>query len=235
MFNATVPYTPYGGVRDLWRCRAPEVCIYAGSGTGKTLGILQKIDLACRKYPGLRVLVCRATRASLTESILVTFETHVADGAIINLASQQRKTRHSYIYVNGSSIVVGGLDNAERMLSTDYDWVYVGEATEAREDKVETLIPRLRNFKAPYQQLILDCNPTHPNHWLKRRMDRGACLGIFSTHKDNPRWWDGEKQEWTVDGVRYLATLERLTGHRVDKPLARGPLALKEPCPPMPG
>ncbi len=55
----------------------------------------------------------------------------------------------------------------------------------------------------PYQQLIADCNPGPPTHWLKLRGDRGATLMLESRHEDNP----------TVT-QEYLATLDVLTGVR---------------------
>ncbi|MBV8221986.1 MAG: hypothetical protein JO293_01335, partial [Candidatus Eremiobacteraeota bacterium] len=55
-------------------------------------------------YLDLRILICRATRASLTESALVTFEQEIlpADGAEGIAASCSRRGRHSYVYPSGS-------------------------------------------------------------------------------------------------------------------------------------
>ncbi len=54
-----------------------------------------------------------------------------------------------------------------------------------------------------YQQLIADCNPSAPTHWLKRRADRGDILMLESRHEDNPSVTQA-----------YLATLDKLTGVR---------------------
>jgi len=53
----------------------------------------------------------------------------------------------------------------------------------------------------PYQQLVADCNPGPPTHWLKRRADSGGTLLLESRHEDNP--------SITSD---YLAKLDALTG-----------------------
>ena len=58
-------------------------------------------------------------------------------------------------------------------MSTEYDMIYVQEATELTEDDWEALTTRLRNGRAPIQQLIADCNPAEPTHWLKARCDSG--------------------------------------------------------------
>lgn len=211
--DARPAYVPYGGVLDMWRSKERQVLVYAGAGTGKTRGVLEKLHLTCLKYPGCRVLLTRATRASMTESVLVTFESHVAGvHEIPNLRGMQRKTRGSYEYLNGSVMIVTGLDNPDRILSTEYDRIAVFEATECRENDIETLLPRLRNARTAYHQLICDCNPTTPSHWLKRRVDSGRMRGFHSTHKDNPRLWDGN--DWTKEGQEYLSALGELTGHR---------------------
>jgi PBSX family phage terminase large subunit len=214
MSNASpspVGYMPYGAVVSLWGSRASEVLIPGPAGTGKSRGVLEKVHLFLMNYAGARGLIVRKTRASMTESVLVTFESHVATAGC-NLTNQQRRTRTAYDYVNGSSLVVGGMDNPDRLMSTEYDIIAVFEATELTEDDWEKLTTRLRNGKAPYQQIIADCNPAAPSHWLKRRADRGQMAVFASTHKDNPRLWDGKG--WTKEGVRYRATLDSLTGHR---------------------
>jgi phage terminase large subunit len=51
----------------------------------------------------------------------------------------------------------------------------------------EAIITRLRNWKMPYQQLIGDCNPDSPTHWLKARSGAGGPLVMLeSRHEDNP-------------------------------------------------
>jgi len=215
MGNATAMrggYVTHGAVREMWLCRLPELLIPGPAGTGKSRGVLEKVHAFMMNHPKSRGLIVRKTRASMTESVLVTFESHVVAGPECTITNQQRRTRTAYEYVNGSTLVVGGLDNPDRLMSTEYDIIAVFEATELTEDDWEKLTTRLRNGKAPYQQIIADCNPASPTHWLKRRADRGQMAVFPSSHKDNPRLW--QRDDWTVEGRRYLATLNSLTGHR---------------------
>ena len=207
----TAAYNPHGAVREVWLSRAPEVLIPGGAGTGKTRGVLEKLHLYLLKHKGTRGLIVRKTRASMTESVLVTYETHVALAGV-TVGTNLRRTRSAYEYTNGSTLVVGGMDNADRIMSTEYDIIAVFEATELSEDDLEKLTTRLRNGKGPYHQLIADCNPAAPTHWIKRRGDRGQMAVFPSTHRDNPRLWTGT--DWTPEGRRYLASLDSLTGHR---------------------
>lgn len=213
-----VAYTPYGGVAHVWSCKARRVLCDGPAGTGKSRGILEKVSLAARKYPGMRALLVRKTRASMTESTLVTLESSVLVDANGEreawVGTGLRRNRQSYVLPNGSEIIVGGMDNSDRILSTEYDMIAVFEATELTEDDIEKLTTRLRNGRMPYQQLICDCNPSSPTHHLKRAADAGRMARFPSRHEDNPRLWDADAKDWTEQGRAYLATLKDLTGHR---------------------
>lgn len=205
-------YEPWGTAKDVLLCRDPEVLFAGPAGTGKSRACLEKLHLCCLKYPGSRWLVGRKTRKSVTETALVTFEQHVAPPLFSLIAGAKRQQRHVYTYPNGSEIVVGGFDNPQKIMSSEYDGVYIQEAVECTEDDVEMISTRLRNGKMPYQQLLMDCNPDTPHHWLYRRYERGIVTKFDSRHEDNPRLWNGK--DWTEEGKSYLEKLDRLTGTR---------------------
>lgn len=213
-----ISYTPCGGAFDMWRAKELMVLFDGPAGTGKSRGGLEKCLATAMKYDRCRQLLIRATRTSMTQSVLVTFETHVAvgkDGKPLPWVSgPSRATRTSYVLPNGSEIVLGGMDNPDRIMSTEYDRIYVFEATELAENAIEQLITRLRNGMTDYHQMVLDCNPSAPSHWLKRRADGGKMRRIPSRHTDNPMLWDAKAGEWTKRGREYLETLNQLTGHR---------------------
>jgi len=142
----------------------------------------------------------------------VTFERNVLPKGSPILEGPTRATRHSYKYPNGSEIIIGGMDNPTRIMSTEYDIAYVQEAIELTEEDWESLTTRLRNNRLPYQQLIADTNPDRPTHWLKIRCNTGKTLLLESRHEDNPTLWDGA--QWTPEGLRYLSKLDALTGPR---------------------
>lgn len=208
------PYKALGAIADVWRCRASEILVPGPAGTGKTRGILEKVHFYLMKYPGTRGLIVRKTRASMTESALVTFETSVVHGSECNLNNQSRRSRWSYDYANGSTLVVGGLDNPDRIMSTEFDIVAAFEATELTENDWELLTTRLRNSRGPYHQILADCNPAAPTHWLKRRADRGQMEVFNARHQDNPTLWDAARGDWTDRGRAYIERLGTLTGHR---------------------
>lgn len=201
---------------ELIRSRDPEFVLSGPAGTGKSLACLHKLHACALKYPGMRGLIVRKTRAALTETVLVTFEDRLLSPYWFSrlAANCQRYQRHSYIYPNGSEIVVGGLDKPSKVMSSDYDVIYTNEMIEFSEGDVESLSSRLRPGAMPYQQLIGDTNPDAQTHWLRRRADSGGIRMEESRHRDNPLFWDSDKGEWTPAGVTYLARLARLTGVR---------------------
>ncbi len=185
------------------------------AGTGKTRAILEKILALAVKYPNSRHLIFRKTRASMTQSVLVTFEQKVLplNSPIKN--GPTRAHRNSYDFPNGSTIVVSGLDNPGRTFSTEYDTICGFEAFEITEGEWEDLFRARRNGKMPYQQSIADVNPWGPGHWLNQRANAKKMTRLLSRHEDNPLYWDREKNDWTQAGRDYvLGTLERLSGHR---------------------
>lgn len=205
-------YHPRGTCRALMESRATECLISGPAGTGKSLACLWKLHFVASMIPNIRALMARKTRASLTESALVTFERYVLPPNHPALKGAHRPWRQAYRYPNGSEIIVCGMDKASRIMSTEFDLVYCQEAIELDEEEWEAITTRLRNGVLSYQQLLADTNPERPRHWLKQRCDAGKTTMLESRHEDNPVLWDGHK--WTPAGVAYLAKLDALTGPR---------------------
>jgi PBSX family phage terminase large subunit len=207
-------YIPYGAAKTIFDCTDPEVLASGPSRTGKSRGWLEKTHYLMQSYPRARALWVRKSRASLTNTILQTFEDHVLGLGHPLREGPQRMNRQSYLYSNGSEIVVGGMDKATRIMSSEYDIIVVFEAIETSVNDWESLITRLSNGVLPYQQIGGDTNPDKPTHWLKQRCDSNVTRMIFSDHKDNPVFWDRDNNCWTPRGVAYLAKLDKLTGAR---------------------
>lgn len=208
-------YFPRGAALDVMRCRDDEVMLDGPAGTGKSRVLLEKMNALAEKYPGCRLAIVRKARASITETALVTFEEHVKPTGC-DVRNQQRRVRQSYEYRNGSEILVAGIDNPVKLMSAEFDVIYVQEATELTLNDWEFLSTRLRNGVIPYQQLLGDCNPGPPTHWLKKRMDAGLTTRIVSRHEDNPRLYTPQG-DMTPFGQTYLARLDKLTGPRKER------------------
>lgn len=197
-------FAPHGAAREAFTRRDPELVLSGPAGTGKTRALLEKLHLAAAKYPGMRGLMVRKTHVALTATALVTYQQkvlHALDGVQFYGGSMVEAAQ--FRYPNGSRLMVGGMDNAMKIMSAEYDVAYVNEATELTEDDWERIGTRLRNGAMPYQQILADCNPDAPSHWLKKRADAGRCVMLESRHEDNP-----------AVTPEYLARLDALTGVR---------------------
>lgn len=161
-----------GSLACLFECRDSEVLIEGRAGTSKTTGTLVKILYRCEAFPGSRHLLVRQTRASLTDSVLVTLERMMNEaGGVLQAEANRvgREQRHAY-HLFGSEIVCGGLDKPEKMFSTEWDTVYLAEATEVKTIDPWDLFGRaMRHNKCDYHQRIMDCNPGAPGLWINRR------------------------------------------------------------------
>lgn len=202
-----------------------EYLICGAAGTGKTWSNLFKILQYGTQYAGARMLILRKTRKSLTETALVTWEDEIlGHGHPIIGRPIQRGHRSMYVFPNGSTLVPAGMDDPAKVLSSSWDLIYINESTELSAEEWEIVGSRLGRSHSRdettdrYDQLIADCNPTNPHHWLKRRSDAGLCKLYETWHWDNPHYYDVEKAEWTMAGRRYIGRrLGQLTGTRKER------------------
>jgi phage terminase large subunit len=214
--NLRSEYTPYGGVARLFSSQDyTQVLVSGPAGTGKSRGALEYLHQHCWRYADIRALLMRKTRASLTQTGLVTFEEKV-----LRSHPEHQKQVHfhggdqEFRYPSRSIIAVAGLDKASKIMSSEWDLIYVMEATELTQNEWEMVSTRLRNWKLPYQQIIGDCNPDAPTHWLKRLSDAGTIYRLDSVHEDNPELFDQATGQIAPRGKDYLAKLDGLTGVR---------------------
>ena len=205
----------YGGVRQFVNCLEPECLAVGPAETGKTLGALWKLHSLALMHKGGRFAIVRKSQKSTYTTVLKTFEEHVlkrVGDAPVRAAGGIRP--FLYQYSTGSEIDVAGMDNSDRILSSEYDVIYVNQAEELTEKDWETLTTRCtgRAGHMPYAQCIGDCNPSHPSHWILKRQKAGSLELVYTTHKDNPTLWDHDAQQWTRQGERTLGVLGNLTG-----------------------
>jgi phage terminase large subunit len=211
-------YAPRGAARALLECREPEILMSGPAGTGKSRACLEKLHLQSLKYPGAHGLIVRKTAVSLTSSALQTWEETVIPEALrtglVTYHGGSRRHPPQYRYANGSTVSIGGMDKPSKIMSTEYDVVFVQEAVELTVDDWEAIVTRLRHGTMPYQQVIADTNPSAPTHWLKKRCDDGATRILGCRHTDNPVYFheDGTPTDRGRDYVE--GKLGKLTGVR---------------------
>lgn len=214
-------YEPRGGCRAAYVARVPELLLAGPAGTGKSRALLERLHLMALRYPGMRGLIVRKTLASLASTALDTWRKAVTPIAqatgVVTYYGGSRVEPAQYRYSNGSAIMIGGMDKPTKIMSSEYDVIFVQEAIELDVTDWESLITRLRNGRIPYQIIMADTNPAEPTHWLKKRCDEGKTLLIESLHEDNPVLFDllpDGTHRVTERGANYISKLDSLTGVR---------------------
>jgi len=210
-------------VSELMRSRESRILLHGPLSCGKTRGALEKMRAACLKYDRCRWLLLGLVRKWLTKSALVTWEEKVIVKGELIPDRVQRDRRSQYRFPNGSIIDVAGLDDPQSVLSTEYDGAIVIEANNVPRATIEILDGRLRYGRMPYQQLMMDCNPQSPRHWLYKAMhdivkredgSEGPWLkGMAFRHTDNPALYNSDGTR-TKYGNDYLPRIYQYTGVR---------------------
>lgn len=218
-----------GPAADFFQYGGREALLEGGTRCGKSFGLLIKAKSVADNYPGSRQLICRQTRKSLNESILRDWREEIlwmGHPAVSGTAS--REHQDLYRWKNGAEVYFSGLENmrdtASPILSTKWDRISVVQAEETAQNDWEVLATRLSSFKTPYHQLVADCNPAAPSHWLNKRfapehISENRQRFPFR-HYDNPLFYEGiyPNGKWTKEGAEYMAILEStLTGVRRDR------------------
>ena len=227
-------YHPRGGCKEVFDSKEEEVLVSGPAGTGKSRACLEKVFAMCLLTANTRALLLRKTARSLGSTALVTWRNFVVKealetGEVVYYGGSSQEAAQ-YRFKNGSTVTIGGLDNPTRIMSSEYDVVYVQEATEITITDLEFIKTRLRNWRTSFQQLIMDCNPAGDKHWLKLRCNDGKTKLIHSRHEDNPRLFAECAPETegaiayygsstgfvrvTKRGAAYIAILDSLTGVR---------------------
>lgn len=193
----------YGAIAELARMRDPRILLEGPANTGKTSGLLRVEEAWAWACPGIRVLLVRQTMQSLRESVLVTLEEKVwapMFGGARHPAQHgtaARASRRTYNFPNGTTYVIGGLEDPGWTFSMEYDDVLVFEAWEVSKDSIEKLYRANRNH--------VKCRYAEHNRALAELV--GARFGAGSWGEPlGANWMDERWLEW--HGVTDQAKLE---------------------------
>lgn len=207
-----VEYKLRGANLDFFTSVEPE-CVNVGpADSGKTWAGCLKIHAACATIPKVQALLVRKEFNALNGTIVKTFQ-RIIDGQPVRVYGGESATR--FIYPNGSVVWLGGMDNAESVLSAERDYIYVNEAASLTLNDWEILSTRCSGRAAvvKHPQLLGDTNPSGAKHWLRERAKSGIIRLLTSTHRDNPTIYEDDGTV-TEDGQKRLAVLENLSGVR---------------------
>lgn len=154
--------------------------------SGKSVFICQKLIIKALKSKR-KILVIRKVGNSLRESCWKLFKSVLSDWKIYNYCSF-RESSYEIEFPNGSSIIMKGLDDSEKIKSivgiTD---IWIEECTELNEEDFDQLNLRLRS-NAENNQIFCSFNPvSKANYVYKRWFSEGdnEAFILKTTYKDN--------------------------------------------------
>jgi len=151
-------YVAYGGAR----------------GGGKSWAVRVKAVLLCLRYPGIQCMIVRRSYPELQENHILPLcellRCQHADGA--ERLAEYNDQKKQLLFPNGSRILFRYCEtdaDALRFQGTEVDVLFVDEATQQPEERMERLQACVRGVNAFPKRVYYTCNPGGVGHaWVKR-------------------------------------------------------------------
>jgi phage terminase large subunit len=157
-----------------------------GANSSKSYSIAQHLLFnKFYKENNKRILVVRKTTPAIRNSCYQLFKDLLSK---YSLPHHPNKTELTFEYKN-NLILFKGLDDPEKVKSSEYNYIWPEEATELTFNDYIQLNLRMRRETDGLNQMFLSFNPIDAQHWIKREVEDkpGSDISIHnSTYKDNP-------------------------------------------------
>ncbi len=166
--------------------------IYGGAGSGKSYTVTQfLIARRLLRYKNKRLLVTRKYNPSLKQTAYSLMLEWLQK---FKVKYEEKKSEQLINLPNGSEILFRGMDDAEKIKSSEFNYIWMEEATEFTMQDFLQLRLRLRRANAGQRnQMFLTFNPVSSwvtDHFLKQEQED---VGILqTTYKDNIRFLDDD-------------------------------------------
>jgi phage terminase large subunit len=170
-----------------------------GAGSGKSYSITQ-IEILKAIESKQRTLWVRKVANTLRNSIFQLIRDVLSDTPLEkNKDYWVNKSEMSFEFSNGSTFILSGLDDVEKLKSiAGITRIVIEEATELEEGDFNQLDLRLRGKDLKNPSITLMFNPISANHWLCKRfftqVNESNTLVLQTTYKDNSYLDESYKQ-----------------------------------------
>lgn len=144
-------YVGYGGAR----------------GGGKSWCVRTKAKILAAKYPGIKICIVRKTYPELTANHIKPLTKEIQKEM-----ARYNDSKKEFRFANGSEIIFRYLDtdkDLDRFQGTEFDILFLDEATQFSEDQYKMLIACVRGVNDFPKRVYITCNPGGVGHqWVKR-------------------------------------------------------------------
>ena len=164
---------PSATQRRFFAARHKYVAFGGARGGGKSWAVRVKAVLLCERYPGIKVMIVRRTYPELRANHIVPLCALLRCGAEDGRAlASYHDARKEISFPNGSVILFRycATDrDADRFQGTEVDVLFVDEATQQPEERMDRLKACVRGVNDFPKRIYYTCNPGGVGHaWVKR-------------------------------------------------------------------
>ncbi len=181
--NREVGVTPiYDKTRE---SRAKTIVNVGGAGSSKSYSIAQLLIEKLAQEEHKTIGVCRKTFPALRMTAMKLIIDLMKDYGLYN-PDQHNKTAQTYTH-NSNVIQFFSLDEAEKIKSANFSYIWMEEANEFTYEDYTILKLRLREPTGGLNQMFLSLNPIDANNWIATKLiNEDDVEVIHSTFNDNP-------------------------------------------------
>ena len=158
--------SPSAKQKQFLLARTKHIGFGGARGGGKSWGVRTKAKLLCIRYPGIKVLIVRRTYPELTANHISILRTE-----LLGIASYNDKDK-ILRFTNGSIIqfrYCAKDTDLDSMQGTEYDIIFLDEATQLSEWQMKTITACLRGVNSFPKRVYYTCNPGGQGHqYIKR-------------------------------------------------------------------
>lgn len=164
-----------------------------GAGSSKSYSLAQVFVQKLLTEKNKKFTILRKSLPSLRVSVYLTMK-EVLDTFEATDIVKEEKVGFNWIY-GKNFLHFGSVDDPEKIKSSDWNYIWMEEATEFSYDEYSIIRLRLRapTSDGKPNQMFLSFNPVDEFHWIKEKIVDAGKSGkvksvkeIHSTYKDNP-------------------------------------------------
>lgn len=183
-----------------YNSKAKVIVNRGGARSSKSYSLAQLFIQKLLTEKSKKILILRKSLPSLRISIYRTMK-DVAESFQVSNVIKEEKVAMNWVYEPTKSFIhFGSLDNPEKIKSSEWNYIWMEEATEFLEAEYHILRMRLsaKTTDGRKNQMVLSFNPIDEYHWIKEKLvddekekaaflkGKGGVQEIVSTYRDNP-------------------------------------------------
>lgn len=159
---------------------ARHILLRGGSRSGKTFLLVRACFIRALRAAESRHAIFRFKRNHIDTSVWQDTLPKVKRLCFPGLGIKTNETDMSVTFANGSQILLGGLDDkdrVEKILGQEYATLYFNEVSQIPYPSVEMTLTRLAQKTDLPLRAYYDCNPPPKSHWTYQVWKRGLKPG----------------------------------------------------------